>query len=86
MKNTIEEAKVAIQEDDKDSAEKLIDDLYGQVIDYSTKIDTLSTKNDILQNKLIELTKSNTDYELQIAQNSGKSNDPKMIILNRMYD
>lgn len=86
IKSTIEEAKEALQEDDTNSATKLIDELYTQVIDYSTTIDTLSTKNDILQTKLKELTISNTDYELKEAQGSNKSNDPKMLILNRMYD
>lgn len=85
MKDTIEEAKDAIKEEDTDSAEKLIDDLYTQVIDYSTKIDTLWTKNEILQSKLVELTKSNSEFELQIAQTANVSSDPKMIILNRMY-
>lgn len=86
MKETIEEAKEALQEDDTDSAEKLIDDLYKQVIEYSTKVDTLSTKNEVLQWKLVELTNANADYELQVAQNVSKSSDPKMLILNRMYD
>lgn len=86
MKETIEDAKDAIQEDDKNSAEKLIDDLYKQVIEYSTKVDTLTAKNDVLQGKLVELTKSNSDFELEIAQSAWKSNDPKMLVLNRMYD
>jgi len=86
MKDTIEEAQVAIKEDDTDSAEKLIDTLYTQVIEYSTSVDTLSAKNDILLAKIMELTKVNSDYELELAQNVVKSNDPKMLILNRMYD
>ena len=86
IKGTIEEAKWAIDDEDIDEAGKLIDDLYAQVVDYSTKVDTLSTKNEILQSKLMDLTKSNTEYELQLAQSSWKSSDPKMLILNRMYD
>lgn len=86
IKETIEDAKDAIKEDDTNWAEKLIDTLYKQVVEYSTSVDTLSAKNDVLQGKLIELSNKNSDYELEFAQNARNSNDPKMIILNRMYD
>jgi len=86
IKETVEEVKSAISEDDTNWAEKLIDTLYKQVIEYSTSVDTLSAKNDVLQSKLIELTNANSDFELEFAQNARNSNDPKMIILNRMYD
>ena len=85
VKETVEDVKDALQENDTDTAEKLIDDLYTQVFDYATELDTLTTKNDMLQTKLRELSKANADYELQLAQSSNVSSDPKMIVLNRMY-
>ncbi len=86
MKWTIEDVKEAIEKEDTDTVEVLIDELYKQVIDYSAKNDALSMKNDVLQEKLIELSKQNSNYELELAQTTTKSSDPKMLILNRMYD
>lgn len=85
VKDTVEEVKDALQSDDTDTAEKLIDDLYSQVFNYATELDTITTKYDMLQTKLWEMSRSNADYELQLAQWSTVSNDPKMIVLNRMY-
>lgn len=85
VKETVEEVKDALQSDDTDTAEKLIDDLYSQVFNYATELDTINTKYGMLQSKLWEMSRSNADYELQIAQSTQTSSDPKMIVLNRMY-
>lgn len=87
-KATIESVTEALDDDNKDEAKKLIEQLYTQVLQSEADLEWFKTKYDVLNSKFQEISKTleETNYKVEELSSNKISTDPKMKIINRMYD
>ena len=87
-KATIESVTEALDDDNKEEAKQLIEQLYTQVLQSEADLEWFKTKYDVLNSKFQEISKQleETNYKVEELSTNKVSTDPKIKIINRMYD
>lgn len=87
-KATIESVTSALDEDNKEEARKLIEELYTQVLQSEADLEWFKTKYDVLNSKFQDISKQleESKYKVEELSTNKISSDPKIKIINRMYD
>ena len=87
-KATIESVTEALDNDNKDEAKQLIEQLYTQILQSDADLESFKTKYDVLNNKFQEISKELEEKNFKVEELSVNKvpSDPKLKIINRMYD
>lgn len=88
IKSTVENVQEAMANDDTNEVQKLVDQLYEQVLKYEADIETNKTKYDVLKSKFDTISKQLEEANFKVEETSSTkiSSDPQVKILNRMFD
>ena len=88
IKSTVENVQEAMANEDTQEVQKLVDQLYEQVLKYEADIETNKTKYDVLRTKFDDISKQLEEANFKVEETSSMkvSSDPQVKILNRMFD
>lgn len=88
MKTTVQDVQEALANEDTAQVQKLVDDLYEQILKYEADIETNKTKYDVLKSKFDDISKQLEEANFKVEEVSVTkiSTDPQMKVLNRMFD
>lgn len=88
IKTTVENVQEAIANEDTQEVQKLVDQLYEQVLKYEADIETNKTRYDVLKSKFDDVSKQLEEANFKVEESSSikVSSDPQVKILNRMFD
>ena len=88
IKSTVENVQEAMANEDTQEVQKLVDQLYEQVLKYEADIETNKTKYDVLKTKFDDISKQLEEANFKVEETSSMkvSSDPQVKILNRMFD
>lgn len=88
IKSTVENVQEAMANDDTKEVQKLVDQLYEQVLKYEADIEANKTKYDVLKSKFDTVSKQLEEANFKVEETSSTkiSSDPQVKILNRMFD
>ena len=88
IKTTVENVQEAMANEDTQEVQKLVDQLYEQVLKYEADIETNKTRYDVLKSKFDDVSKQLEEANFKVEESSAMkvSSDPQVKILNRMFD
>jgi phage shock protein A len=88
MKTTVQDVQQALANEDTAEVQKLVDDLYEQILKYEADIETNKTRYDVLKSKFDDISKQLEEANFKVEEVSVTkfSTDPQMKVLNRMFD
>ena len=87
IKTTVENVQEAMANEDTQEVQKLVDQLYEQVLKYEADIETNKTRYDVLKSKFDDVSKQLEEANFKVEESSSMkvSSDPQVKILNRMF-